>query len=188
MADYNKATNYAVKDTLPIGNPSKVVRGTEIDAEFSAIATAVNSKANSAGDNATGTWPISVTGSASKWTTPRTETLTGDVSGSATVDGSANWILTTTLATVNANVGSFGSSSAIPVLTVNAKGLVTGVGTATVAGGQYYGTAAVKAIAYNADTIAENITIPAGQNGLSAGPVTINTGFTVTVDGNWSIV
>jgi hypothetical protein len=37
-----------------------------------------------------------------------------------------------TLATVNSNVGSFGSASAIPVLTVNAKGLITAVSTATV--------------------------------------------------------
>ncbi len=34
-----------------------------------------------------------------------------------------------TLATVNSNVGSFGSSTAIPALTVNAKGLVTAAST-----------------------------------------------------------
>ena len=37
-----------------------------------------------------------------------------------------------TLATVNSNVGSFGSGSAIPVVTVNAKGLVTAVSTQAV--------------------------------------------------------
>jgi hypothetical protein len=37
-----------------------------------------------------------------------------------------------TLNTVNTNVGSFGSSTAIPVITVNAKGLVTAVTTATI--------------------------------------------------------
>lgn len=35
----------------------------------------------------------------------------------------------TTLATVNANVGAFGSGTAVPTVTVNAKGLVTGVTT-----------------------------------------------------------
>jgi hypothetical protein len=59
--------------------------------------------------------------------------------------------------------------------------LITAVSTATVAGGQYYGTAATKAIAYNSNSIAENITILANTNGLSAGPITISTGFTVTV-------
>lgn len=57
-------------------------------------------------------------------------------------------------------------------------------------GGQYIGNAATKAIAFNAQTIAENITIPATSNGLSAGPITINNGFTVTITtgGTWTIV
>jgi hypothetical protein len=143
------------------------------------------------GGGASGTWGISVTGSAATLTTGRTIAMTGDVTyTSPSFNGSANVTAAATLATVNANVGAFGSSTAIPVVTVNAKGLVTAVSTATVAGGQYFGTAATKAIAYNANTIAENVTITAGNNGLSAGPITINTGFTVTVatGGSWSIV
>lgn len=46
------------------------------------------------------------------------QALTGDVSASA---GSN----TTTLATVNSNVGSFGTVTQVPAITVNAKGLVT---------------------------------------------------------------
>jgi hypothetical protein len=34
---YTKVTNFAVKDGLPSGNPSKIVKGTEIDVEFNAI-------------------------------------------------------------------------------------------------------------------------------------------------------
>jgi hypothetical protein len=66
----------------------------------------------------------------------------------------------------------------------------TWVSSAPPSGGQYYGTAAVKAIAYNSNSIAENITILANTNGLSAGPVTIATGYTVTVatDAVWVIV
>jgi hypothetical protein len=51
--------------------------------------------------------------------------LTGDVTASA---GSN----TLTLATVNSNVGSFGSATAAPAVTVNAKGLVTAVTTNTI--------------------------------------------------------
>ena len=40
----------------------------------------------------------------------------------------------------------------------------------------------------NRNTIAENITIPSGTNGLSTGAITINSGFTVTVNGEWTIV
>jgi hypothetical protein len=41
----------------------------------------------------------------------------------------------TTLATVNSNIGTFGSGSAIPTITVNAKGLITGVTTTAVTSG-----------------------------------------------------
>jgi len=131
------------------------------------------------------------TGSAATLTTGRTISITGDLSyTSGSFNGSANVTGTGTLATVNSNVGTFGSASSIPVVTVNAKGLVTAVSTATVAGGQYFGTAATKAIAYNANSISENITVTTGNNGLSAGPITINSGFTVTVQTGaaWVIV
>lgn len=59
-----------------------------------------------------------------------------------------------------------------------------------VGGGQMLGNAEVKAIAYNAKTISENITIPATVNALSAGPIVVNDGFAVTVaDGaNWIVM
>lgn len=44
MSNYTKATDFAVKDSLASGNPAKVVKGTEINTEFTAIETAVNSK------------------------------------------------------------------------------------------------------------------------------------------------
>ena len=40
----------------------------------------------------------------------------------------------------------------------------------------------------NRATIAEDVTIPSGTNGFSTGPVSINSGFTVTVNGEWVIV
>lgn len=46
MSNYTKSTDFASKDTLPSGDSAKIVRGTEIDAEFEAIETAVNSKVN----------------------------------------------------------------------------------------------------------------------------------------------
>jgi hypothetical protein len=121
--------------------------------------------------------------SATKWQTARTVEITGDLSyTSGGLDGTANVTGTGTLATVNSNVGTYGSSSSIPVVTVNGKGLVTGVTTATVAGGQYFGTAATKAIAYNSNSIAENITITSGNNAMSVGNLTIASGFSVTVE------
>jgi len=70
---------------------------------------------------------------AEAWKTGRTIGLTGDISGtSAAWTGSGNISFATTLATVNSNVGSFGSALAVPIITVNAKGLVTAVSTATI--------------------------------------------------------
>lgn len=55
MTDYTKSVNFAAKDDLASGNPSKIVKGSEIDTEFNNIATAVASKANTAGQTFTGT-------------------------------------------------------------------------------------------------------------------------------------
>jgi hypothetical protein len=98
--------------------------------------------------------------------------------GDATTSAGASAL---TLATVNSTTGTFGSSSSIPVVTVNGKGLVTSVTTSAVAGGQYFGSAATKAIAYNSTSIAENITTTSGNNCLSVGPITIASGYSVTV-------
>lgn len=58
-------------------------------------------------------------------TCAQTPALTGDATTSA---GSC----ATTLATVNSNVGSFGSASAVPVITVDGKGRITAVSTSAI--------------------------------------------------------
>lgn len=74
-----------------------------------------------------------VTGNADTATTlatGRTLAITGDLAyTSPSFDGSGNVTAAGTLATVNSNVGSFGTATAIPAITVNAKGLVTAVST-----------------------------------------------------------
>ncbi len=56
-------------------------------------------------------------------------TVSGDATGT-----SASGNIPITLATVNSNVGTYGSSTLIPIVTVNAKGLITGVTTTTYSG------------------------------------------------------
>ena len=77
MTDYTKATNFATKDSLPSGNPAKIVKGTEIDTEFNSIATAIATKANRASPTFTGTL------------TAADMAVTGDltVTGDATISG-----------------------------------------------------------------------------------------------------
>lgn len=49
MADYAKITNYAAKDLLLHGDPAKAVKGTEVGAEFDAIATMSATKGDKSG-------------------------------------------------------------------------------------------------------------------------------------------
>jgi len=55
MSNYIKGTNFTVKDTLPTGNASKIIRGAEIDDELTAVASAVSSKADTNSPTFTGT-------------------------------------------------------------------------------------------------------------------------------------
>lgn len=47
MSDYTKTTDFAAKDSLPSGDPAKIIRGTEFNVEFVNIATAIRSKVDS---------------------------------------------------------------------------------------------------------------------------------------------
>ena len=55
---------------------------------------------------------------------------------------------------------------------------------------QLLGSAANKAIHWNSQEISENITIDATKNAMSAGPITIHTGYTVTISSGarWVVV
>lgn len=55
MSDYVKATDFASKDALLSGNPSKIIKGTEIDTEYNAIAVAIQTKADLVSPTFTGT-------------------------------------------------------------------------------------------------------------------------------------
>tara|TARA_B100001063_G_C16636366_1_gene488493 strand:+ start:432 stop:665 length:234 start_codon:yes stop_codon:yes gene_type:complete len=58
MSNYTKTTNFTAKDSLPSGDSGKVIRGSEFDTEFNAIATANATKANIASPTFTGTVTI----------------------------------------------------------------------------------------------------------------------------------
>ena len=68
MATYTKATNFTAKDGLPTGDSGKIVKGTEIDTELTAIASAISSKADLNSPALTGT-PTAPTASAGTNTT-----------------------------------------------------------------------------------------------------------------------
>ena len=166
------------------------------------------------------------TGSAATLTTGRTISITGDLAyTSPSFNGSANVTAAGTLATVNSNVGSFGSSTNIPIITVNGKGLVTAVSTASVQGGaalsndtstasnlyplfaaatsgtpttiytsnakylykpstgelQASAMVSSNGLTINSNTVATSYSIPSGSSAMSAGPITLASGVSVTI-------
>ncbi len=92
MSNYTKATNFAAKDSLSTGNPAKIIKGTEIDAEYTAIASAISSKADSNSPTLTGT-PLTPTASAGTNTTQIASTafVTTAVSGIIPSGGIIIW-------------------------------------------------------------------------------------------------
>lgn len=68
MSNYVKATNFTAKDSLPSGNAGKIIKGTELDTEYTAIASAITSKADLNSPALTGT-PTAPTASAGTNTT-----------------------------------------------------------------------------------------------------------------------
>jgi len=162
----------------------------------------------------------STTGSAATLTTGRTIAVTGDLAyTSPSFDGSANVTAAGTLATVNANVGSFTAAN----ITVNAKGLITaasnGTAGATISNdtttasnlyplfaaatsgtpttiytsdpkylykpstGELQATALVASngLVVNSNTVSASYSIPSGSSAMSAGPMSVSGGVTVTV-------
>jgi hypothetical protein len=55
MSNYTKTTNFAAKDSLPSGDPGKIIQGAEFNTEFDDIATAIATKSDTASPTFTGT-------------------------------------------------------------------------------------------------------------------------------------
>ncbi len=216
---------------------------------------------SSSGGGATGTWSISISGSAATLTTSRTIGMTGDVTWtSPSFNGSSNVTAVATLTNSGVAEGTYNNvASQLRPMTVDAKGRITAVGAAisiaptwgavtdkpttisgytitdavskdTSTGGAYIpaGTTAQRgdavagkfrlnttigraelyngsvwgslggatgggsdaAFYLNDQVINSSYTIPAGQNAMSTGPISIADGTTVTVSNGsvWTVI
>ena len=104
--------------------------------------------------------------------------FTGDATSSAGTSA-------LTLATVNSNVGSFGAASTVPVITVNGKGLITAVSTATVvaAAGTLSGSTLASGVT------ASSLTSVGTLTGLTvSGDVAVNGGDLTTTATTFNLV
>lgn len=101
-----------------------------IDAASSANTPSTIVKRDLSGNFSASTISAELDGNAAtstKWKTSRLIGVSGDATGQISVDGTANANVPLTLATVNSDVGTWGGTTNIPVLSVNEKGLVTSV-------------------------------------------------------------
>jgi hypothetical protein len=124
-----------------------------LDADLTAIA-ALAGTSGLLRKTAADTWSLDT---ATYITGNQSITFSGDASGSGTT------AVTLTLATVNSNTGSFGAAATVPVITVNGKGLITAVSTATIT------PAAIGALSLGGGTMTGVITTPNNAHGIIVG-------------------
>ena len=174
MSDYTKLTNYAVKDGYTTGTPAKVVKGTELDDEFNAIATAVATKVDS-----TDVLTVAQGGTNATTATDARASLSAAKSG-ANSDITSLTGLTTPLAVSQGGVG---------VATIAANAVVLGNGTSaiqTVAPGTAGNVLSSNGTTWTS-TPAQTIVTGAGV-ATAGGTFTVTTGSTgkclITLQGN----
>jgi hypothetical protein len=141
MSNYSKITNFAAKDALSAGDPNKIATGTSVDNEFSAIQTAVATKAD---DNSV----VHTTGN---------ETIAGD----KTLTGAVDLQGTTTFSDASGTLGDTTLASG-SVLTVTGVLNLSQPATITVASDTDLGTAGNRFVFDGGGTINGIETRPAG--------------------------
>ena len=98
MSNYTQSTNFATKDSLPSGDPLKIVKGTEINTEFVNISTAIATKLDSSSGTISG---ATINSSTIGATTPSTGAFTTlSASGTTAISGTTTLSGATTLSGV----------------------------------------------------------------------------------------
>lgn len=146
-----------------------LAKKTEVDAKLDATANAVT---------------------ATKLKTARTiNGVAFDGSANITVEDTTKVAKTSDTGSAKLPVGTTAQRDAVPVegmirynsTTLGFEGYSSGMWQ-PVGGGQMLGQSLIKAVSYNAQTISENITVPAGLNAYSVGDVTLADGYTLTIE------
>ena len=133
MSNYTLTTDFSTKDNLATGNASKVIKGSEVDSELSAIATAISSK----GDATTTVIPSGTkmlfiaTAVPSGWTLVETWddkalVLNSSITSSNAFTTAGNWTISGTQLTSNTATHSHNSSFTVSTLTNGATGAASG--------------------------------------------------------------
>ncbi len=75
-----------------------------------------------------------------------------------------------------------GNSTSIPSITFDQNGVISAVSNNSVTSAQFVDNQAVRVMYFNAQNITSNITVSADRNAFTAGPITINDPYSVTLN------
>ena len=191
MTDYAKTTDFQAKDALPSGDANKVVKGTEFEAEFDNIVTAVASKADKASPTFTGVVvvpsPVTLGGTSMTATAAELNTLAGITATTADL----NILDGVTATTAELNVldgldrGSILYGNASGATAVLGQGTANQVLTSDGTDIAWQNVAAVAALIYNAWTV--KTTTYTAVNGDQIIANHASTPFTVTLPASPSV-
>ena len=130
MTDYTITTDFGAKDSLPSGNAAKVIKGSEFTTEFTNIKTAVNSKADTAGD-----------------------TFTGAVTFDAAVTLNADVTFDTNTMFVDVSENRVGIGNVAPATALDVTGVITTDGLTSSAGIDITGTVTASGLTVDTNTL-----------------------------------
>lgn len=119
-----------------------------------------------------GQYVIGAVANANALTTARAIALSGDATGTVNFDGSAGVTIATTLANSGVTAGTYGSATAVPIITVDAKGRVTTVSTSSIS----------SALTFTGDVTGTGTTGSSTAMTLASSGVTAGTYTKITVD------
>jgi len=125
VANYVKSTNFATKDALLSGNPAKIIKGTEIDDEYNAIAVAVATKADLVSPTFTGT-PAAPTAAGGTNTTQIATTAFATTAATTAATSERTATATLTNKTISADDNTLSGIAASSFVLSNASGNIDG--------------------------------------------------------------
>ena len=190
MSTYTPSTNFAAKDALISGNPLKIVKGTEISAEFTSISSTFTSKPDITAT--TGSLIVPTGTTAQRDVTPAVGyTRVNSTTGLTEWWNGVAWLSSVNETSATGSVilasGTTAQRDGTPVAgyiryntTLSQPEVYNGTAWGSVGGGAT-GGGADTIFQLNSLVMTTNYTLPTGKNASLVGPLTVNSGVVLTI-------